>query len=307
MTPREAVGSGAAGGARGEGGAPGGDVPTVAFQGELGAFSEEAVETFFRGYAVPLPRREFRDLAASVVAGEADFGMLPVENSVAGSVLPAHDVLLSSELAVVGEVIRPIRHFLLGVPGATLDAVTRVISHPVALAQCTRFLAEHPSFEAVAVYDTAGAARDVAGRGDPAVAAVAARGAARRYGLAVLAEDLQDRRDNQTRFLVVTHPGRVLPRGAGGDGPIKTALVVETENRPGALVEVLLPFAERGINLTKLESRPGERPWTYRFFLELQADAGEAPAAEALAEIGRRAGALRVLGSFPSWTGDEEE
>lgn len=272
----------------------------VAFQGELGAFSEEAVQEFFAGAAEPLPRREFRDLGEAVLSGEADYGMLPIENTLAGSVLAAHDVLLASELTVVGEIIRPIRHCLLGLPSASLSHVRRALSHPVALAQCTRFLLAHPEIEAVAAYDTAGAAREVAGRADPTLAAIAGRNAGTRYGLAVLAEDVQDRADNQTRFLVVARPGSPPPPRPRGGRP-KTALAVETENRPGALVHVLLPFADRGINLTKLESRPGAEPWTYRFFLEFQADASEPAAQSALEEIGRRAARIRVLGSFPSW------
>ena len=300
--PADGVASEGAGeGAGSEATAVPGGPPRVAFQGELGAFSEEAVREYFGPEAVPLPRREFRDLGDAVTAGEADYGMLPIENTLAGSVLAAHDVLLASDLQVVGEVIRPIRHCLLAVRGATLEGVRRVLSHPVALAQCTRYLMAHPAMEAVAVYDTAGAAREVAEREDRTVAAIAAEGAAGRYGLAILDRDVQDRHDNQTRFLVVAKPGAEAPAGRGKGGPPKTALEVETENRPGALVDVLLPFASRGVNLTKLESRPGAQPWTYRFFLELQADAGEEPAARALDEVRARAKRLRVLGSFPSW------
>jgi prephenate dehydratase len=272
----------------------------IAFQGELGAFSEEAVREFFGADAIPLPCREFRDLGSAVLSGEADFGMLPIENTLAGSVLAAHDVLLGSDLEVVGEVIRPIRLCLLAAAGATLATVRRVLSHPVALAQCTRFLIERGSLEAIAVYDTAGAAREVAEKADPVVGAIAARGAAERYGLEILAEEIQDRDDNQTRFLVLARPGGARPVRRSAGGPTKTALEVETENRPGALVEVLLPFARRGVNLSKLESRPGGEPWTYRFFLELAADARDPSAREALEEIGRAARRLRVLGSFPS-------
>ena len=278
--------------------------PRVAFQGELGAFSEEAVREYFGAEAVPVPRREFRDLGVAVLSGEADFGMLPIENSLAGSVLAAHDVLLGSELEVIGEVVRPIRLCLLSVSDASLDTVRRALSHPVALGQCTRFLMGHPGIEAAVVYDTAGAARDVAEKGDPAVAAIAARGAADRYGLTILVEGIQDRDDNQTRFLVVTRPGTPRPTARGGSGPPKTALEVETENKPGALVETLLPFASRGLNLTKLESRPGAEPWTYRFFLEFQADAEDPAARAALAEVAGRAKRLRVLGSFPSAAGN---
>lgn len=270
----------------------------VAFQGELGAFSEEAVQTFFGGAAVPVPCREFREVGEAVQRGEAEFGLLPVENSLAGSVLAAFDVLAGRKLRIVGETIRPIRHCLLGVRGATLDEVRRVISHPVALAQCTRFLIAHSAIEAVAVYDTAGAAREVAAGGNRAVAAIASRGAAERYDLDVLADDLQDRSDNQTRFVVVSPTDAPPPPSVSHEGGFRTALLIEADNTPGALVRVLAPFAERGINLSKLESRPGEVPWTYRFFLEFDADAAEPRSAAALAEL-RGVASVHVLGSFP--------
>ncbi|MEX0856153.1 MAG: prephenate dehydratase [Gemmatimonadota bacterium] len=277
--------------------------PTVAFQGELGAFSEEAVRTWFGPDVEPLPCREFRQVGEAVRSGRVTAGLLPVENSLAGTVQPAYDVLAEEGLAVVGEVVRPIRHFLLGVPGATLDGVRRVISHPVALAQCGEFLSNHPKIEALAVYDTAGAAREVAAGGDPTVAALAAQRAAERYGLDVLAEDLQDRADNQTRFLVIRRddaqalPGEALRAEHGW----KTALLVETENRPGALVDILLPMAEGGVNLSKLESRPGRTPWSYRFFLEFEGGAGGEAVTRALEQVRTRAHSVRVLGTFHPW------
>jgi len=273
----------------------------VAFQGELGAFSEEAVHLLFGDGVEALPRREFRDVGAAVARGEAEYGLLPIENTLAGSVVASYDVLAGEALEVVGEVIAPIHHCLLGVPGARLEGVRRVLSHPIALAQCTRFFLEHPGIEAVAAYDTAGAAKEVAEKDDPATAAIAARAAAWRYGLEILAADIEDRPDNQTRFLVVARPGARPPHPPDPGAPRKTALLLETENQPGALVQVLLPFASRGINLSKLESRPGPRPWTYRFFVELEADAASPEAREALAEVRRRSTALRILGSFPRW------
>lgn len=325
----------------------------VAFQGEPGAFSEEAVREYFGTEAVPVPCREFRHVGEAVRAGETEYALLPIENTLVGAVVGSYDVLAGGELEVIGEVIRPIRHFLLGVPGAVLAGVRRVLSHPVALAQCTHFLAAHPEIEAVAVHDTAGAAREVAERGDPTIAAIAPRGAADRYGLEPIAGDLQDRSDNQTRFLALVRRetpeqgvGEVRTGSARGDrdemavgtpappvggagsggaesggaqtpgaaatsstiesgdaperdsGPWKSMLIAEMDNQPGALVALLAPFAERGVNLSALECRPGGEPWTYRFFIELTTDLTAGEARAALEEASARAVRLITLGVF---------
>lgn len=271
--------------------------PRVAFQGELGAFSEEAVHRFFQA-ATPVPRPGFAEVVAAVLDGSTEYGMLPVENTLHGGVTGAYDALVGADVAVVGEVILPIRHCLLAVAGATIETLERVVSHPVALAQCGRFLSSLADTQVVAVYDTAGAARDVAAGGDRRVAAVASSGAGDRYGLEVLARDIQDSEDNQTRFFVVQR-GRAGEGGTGdsGTGTMKTALLCETPNEPGALLRLLEPFAARGINLTKLESRPGPTPWTYRFFLEYAHDDAQAPLA-AVAEARQRALSVEVLGTF---------
>jgi len=278
---------------------------TVAFQGELGAFSEEAVRTWFGPSVEPLPCREFRQVGEAVLSGQVSAGLLPVENSLAGTVQPAYDVLAQPGLLVVGEVIRPIRHFLLGVPGSSIEGLRRVISHPVALAQCGNFLSRHPELEVVAVYDTAGAAREVAEGGDSTVAAIAAHAAAERYSLDVLATDLQDRSDNQTRFVVIRREDvPPLPEESNhAEMGWKTALLVETENRPGALVDILLPMSQEGVNLSKLESRPGLTPWSYRFFLDFEGNAGEAAATRALEQLRARAHSVRILGTFHPWKG----
>lgn len=275
----------------------------VAFQGEPGAYSEEAVRLFFGEGADPVPCRDFSAVGRAVVTGEVEFGLLPVENSLAGSVTGSYDVLTAEDLSVVGEVVTPIHHCVLGIPGAELERLARVLSHPVALAQCTRFLRTHPGVEPVAAYDTAGAAKEIAERGDPASGAIAGRPAAERYGLTILAADVEDRHDNQTRFLMVARVGDrhpPLPATRGREA-MKTSLLVETGHRPGALVRVLLPFAERGINLSKLESRPAETPWTYRFFVDLEADSRSPGAKEALASV-REHATVRVLGSYPRWS-----
>ena len=277
--------------------------PRVAFQGELGAFSEEAVHRYFGEGVEPVPSREFTDVGKAVLAGEVDYGLLPIENSLAGSVVPSYDVLASGELQIVGEVITPIHHCLLGVHGAAIDELKRVLSHPVALMQCTRLLRSLPHIEAVAVYDTAGAAKEIADSGDRANGAIAAARAAERYGLDVLLHNVEDRPDNQTRFLLVARQGVRPPRSAAArhDGSMKTAVLVDTRNIPGALLQVLSPFSERNINLSKLESRPAGEPWSYRFFLEMDADAQSPAAQDALHEVGAKAVNLQILGTYLRW------
>lgn len=274
------------------------DNPRVAFQGELGAFSEEAIHRLFPAGASPLPCRSFRDVGDAVTGGDAEFGLLPVENTLAGGVGEACDVLADQPIEVVAEVVQPIRHFMLGVPASRHEAIRRVLSHPVALAQCRGFFSTHPDIEAVAFYDTAGAAREVATLGDAHVAAIAPHAAAARYGLDILGRDLQDRDDNQTRFLLVRP--RTRSTGAWPGEPRRTALVAETDDRPGALHGLLDAFAAQGVNLTRLESRPGPEPWTYRFFIELDGDATSPDLSAALEEAAARTRALRVLGSFPT-------
>jgi prephenate dehydratase len=275
--------------------------PVVAFQGEPGAFSDEAARHWFGDDIETLPKREFRDVAAAVTSGAASYGVLPVENTLAGSVGPALDALLETELQIVGEIVRPVRHCLLALPGATAERLGKVLSHPVALQQVQRFLTERPQLEAVAVHDTAGAARLVAEGGDPTVGAIAPAAAARRYGLQVLARDLQDRPDNSTRWYAVAPPDRV------GKTPAlaapKTLVVFETGDRPGALVEVLQAFARRGLNLSRLESRPGRLPWTYRFVAEVMADLRSGEGAIGLEDVRTRAMTVVVRGPFGAAAG----
>ena len=281
----------------------GADTPRVAFQGELGAYSEDAVRLFFGQEAEPVPQREFRDVGRAVATSDVDYGALPIENTLAGGVGGSYDVLAVEDLEVVGEVVVPIHHCVLGVSGAQLGALRRVLSHPVALAQCARFFESHTGIEAVAVYDTAGAAREVARLKDVRTAALASRAAAERYGLAVLATDVEDRPDNQTRFLIVSRRGAPKPRAPWRTNGRRTAVILETANEPGSLARALLAFAERGINLSKLESRPTGEPWTYRFFLEIDSDAATPDAHFALEEVRRRSKSVRVLGSYASPAG----
>jgi prephenate dehydratase len=266
----------------------------IAFQGELGAFSEEAIRNI-DPQATAIPCRDFIDVAQSVERGDVDAGMLPIENTLAGSVVGSYDALQSCEtLHVVAETVVDIHHCVMGVRGAALDALASVESHPVALAQCTRWLRAHPAIVVRAAYDTAGAAREVAARGDVRAAAIAGRHAAARYDLEILAADVEDRADNQTRFLMVTREAGALDAGLSA----RTALLITTPNVPGSLLRVLEPLARHEINMSKLESRPAEEPWHYRFFLELDHGSGDPRLASAIAELRGATESLRVLGSY---------
>ena len=267
----------------------------VAFQGELGAFSEEAVQLAFAPNEVAVPCRENREVARLVASGEADAGVLPVENTLAGSVPASYDAILAEPtIHVTGEVAIPIHHCVMGVAGASLQKLRTVESHPIALAQCAAWFAGHPSIDARAAYDTAGAARDVARARDRTRGALASRVAARRYGLDVLAENIEDRHDNQTRFVILERErARLLP-----GTPAKTILILGVGNQPGALVRVLTPFSSRALNLTKIESRPTGEPWTYHFVLEVEHAAEDPRFTEALREVSGAAAATRVAGTF---------
>lgn len=269
----------------------------IAFQGELGAFSEEAIRNIDSS-ATAVPCREFIDVAELVERGDADAGMLPIENTLAGSVVGSYDALTAcASLHVIAETVVEIHHCVLAPRGASLDALASVESHPVALAQCTRWLRAHPSISARAAYDTAGAARDIGARGDVRGAAIAGRGAAARYDLDVLAANIEDRGDNQTRFLMIAR----VPRAPDHGMLARTALLITTPNVPGALLRVLEPLAEHGINMSKLESRPAEEPWHYRFFLELDHPAGDPSLDAALEQLRGATESLRVLGSYSRW------
>jgi len=271
---------------------------TVSFQGELGAFSEEGVTQLWDGRAVPVPHREFVDVVRAVETGATEYGLLPIENTLAGSVIGSYDALAACEAVhVVGETVVPIHHCLLAPRGARVERLASAASHPVALAQCARFFQTHPHIEARVAYDTAGAAQEVAARGDATSAAIAGRAAAARYALEILAADIEDRSDNQTRFLAIARAPVDLEPGT----PARTALLVTTANVPGALLRVLQPLAEHGINLSKLESRPTGEPWSYRFFVEMEHRSGDPDAAAAIEAIGSVTQSLRVLGSFARW------
>lgn len=280
--------------------------PAVAYQGEPGAYGEEAIGAYFGVTAVDAcPAPTFTAACAAVVEGRAAAVVLPVENSLAGTVGEALDALTATPMLVAAELLLPVRHQLLAVPGTTLQAIRRVTSHPQALAQCEPWLAQR-GWQLLPADNTAGAARLVAERGDPSLAAIASAAAATHYGLETLASDVAAGDDNVTRFIVAALPGSTLPPARGvlaapEGGPRSTLVLFETRHVAGALYRALGAFAEAGVSLSRIESRPTRASaWRYRFLVQLEGGAEEAATCGALDELRERADAVRVLGSFAS-------
>jgi prephenate dehydratase len=266
----------------------------VAFQGERGAYSEEAVGLLWPG-AEPVPQRECMDVARAVEAGGVDAGVLAVENTLAGSIAATYDAIVAcGSLVATGETTLEIHHCLLAPPGASLAEVEWVESHPAALAQCTELFRRHPHLRARPAYDTAGAAREVAAGADRRRAALASRLAAARYGLDVLLADVEDRPDNRTRFLAVARAPVRAQEGAAA----RTVLIVTTANEPGALLRVLSPIADLGLNLSKLESRPTGEPWTYRFIVEVEHTAGDPRVPRVVEMVREVTRTCRLVGTY---------
>jgi prephenate dehydratase len=266
----------------------------VAFQGERGAFSEEAAVKLLGEDIELIPRPTFESLYASIQEGLADYILAPIENSLAGSVYRSYDLLIASGLHIQAEVVIPIVHNLIGPPGATFDLVREVSSHPVALAQCERFFADHPRIKRVTAEDTAGSVREVLRLGDPTKAAIASRRAAEVYGGKILMEHLEDHAENYTRFLLLgTSKG--IHRNAD-----KLSLVMRLAHRPGSLCRALDAFARRNLNLLKIESRPiPGTPWSYCFYLDLQASLEDPNALAALEELRQYTESVTILGCYP--------
>jgi prephenate dehydratase len=291
---------------------------TFAFQGVRGAYSEQAALKHFeaephwrqrlaQGEPVGVPCRDFATVVRKVAAEEVDCGFLPVENSLAGNIDEATDLLVDMDVHVVGEVELRIRHCLLARRGTQLSDVRVVHSHPQGLRQCSEFLAERPDWRLVSEFDTAGSAALVAEGTEPGHAAIASELAGAHYGLEVLAAGIESTPDNYTRFFCVSradlHPTPALERLPPNGPGYKTSLIFATRHRPGALYDALGVFARREINLTKLESRPRRvkgRRWEYLFYVDCDGHAAEPQLAEALAELARTLSFLKVLGSFPA-------
>jgi prephenate dehydratase len=267
----------------------------VAIQGEKGSFSHQAALQAMGPDIEVLPRPAFEDLFTSVMEGQADRALVPIENSLAGSIHENYDRLRARPLHIVAETQLRIRHCLIGRPGSSLASIRRVASHPVALAQCRDFFAKHPNIEPVPAYDTAGSVMDLLRADGPATqGAIASRLAAELYGGNILMEALEDDPQNYTRFLILA---REPLTGAPAS---KTSLVFTLRNAPGALHRALGVFASRGVDLAKLESRPLRgRPWEYAFYLDVLGDPA-GTVGEALDELRAMSGEFRILGSYPS-------
>jgi prephenate dehydratase len=278
---------------QGEYAAPAQAAINVAFQGERGAFGDEAVSGYFGSQAQPIPFRSFADVFRAVATGEVEAGLVPVENSQAGSINEVYDLLRQYDLFVTGEIGHPVNHCLLCLPGQQLSDIKRVISHPQALAQSDVFLREL-NVEVVATYDTAGSAKMVREENLVGVAAIAGAGAAELYELEILAQSIQTIKDNYTRFIVL---GREpAPRRAG---EAKTMLVMATAHQPGSLHKCLGVLAANQINLLKLESRPSrQRIWEYVFYLDFEGHRDDSTVSTALADLASYTTFCKVLGSF---------
>ena len=266
----------------------------VAFQGENGAYSHETIRQFYGNDVPTLPCHSFQEIFEAIEDGRATHGALPIENSTAGSINRAYDLLLDYDLRICQEIIFRVRHCLLANSGTDIGDVRAVRSHPQALAQCERYL-ENRGMEAVAAYDTAGSARDLAATPQEGVATIASRLAAEIYGLEIIDSDIQDLAFNYTRFFILgTEDSPPTERN-------KTSIVFATRHTPGALYACLGEFATRGINLSKLESRPRRnKPWHYLFYLDFEGHWQDETCELALVGLLRQATFVRVLGSYPA-------
>ncbi|NPV65652.1 MAG: prephenate dehydratase [Anaerolineae bacterium] len=266
----------------------------VAFQGIHGAYSEQAIRQHFGDDVETVPCRTFIELFQCIESQQADHAILPIENAQAGTVSQSYELLMEHDLRVQGEVILHVRHALLAPLGTRLTDLQRVRSHPQALAQCEQYLRRF-GLEAEPWYDTAGSARDLAAAPIPGVGAIASPLAAELYGLEVIEPNIEDVAHNFTRFFILGI------EDAERAEKNKTSLVFATRHRPAALYECLGEFALRGINLTKIESRPRRnRPWEYVFYLDFEGHWKDPVCEAALVALLRRASFVKMLGSYPA-------
>ena len=265
----------------------------VAFQGERGAYSEDAACAFFGISATTEPCRHLSNVFEKVKKGEADFGIVPVENSTEGSVNETYDLFLIHNLKVCGEKILKINHCLMANPSTDLTSIRTIYSHPQALAQCRRFL-ERFDFEPIPVYDTAGSAKMLKEKQLKNAGAIGSERAAELNGMRILASGISDNSNNSTRFFVLS---KTDSRATGRD---KTSIIFAVRHVSGALYRVLEILANKHINMMKLESRPTkETPWEYNFYMDFEGHRAEKRCREVLRELEQKALFMRILGSYP--------
>jgi prephenate dehydratase len=272
----------------------------IVYAGEPGAFAEDAVLAAF-GDVERRSTGSFRDVFRLVAAGEVAAGVIPIENVINGTVRENYDLLLEHDLEIVAEVVVPVRLCLAALPGQPLDEIERVYSHIQALGQAEAFLRSR-HWQLLTTYNTAGAGKAIAERGERQAAAVLSPRAAGLFGLEVLVDEIGDLPGNRTRFAVLARPGAHGPSlsGAAASTDRRTTLVLAVRNEPGTLLAVLRVFAEHGLNMSKLESRPSrERAWEYVFWVDLDADAARPETRAALDALGPVTTMVRVLGSYP--------
>ncbi len=265
---------------------------SVAFQGEPGAYSEQAVFNYF-GQVETTPCESFEDVFKQVSTNQCESGMIPIENSLAGSIHQNYDLLLRNNLYIVGEYFLRVRHCLIALPGVQKSDIRKVISHPQALGQCAGYL-RGLGLKGEPEYDTAGSVKLLKASREHTTAAIASRRAAELYGMQILEEGIEDNSENYTRFLAITSQP-VAPQPLA-----KTSIVFTLKNQPGALFKALSVFALRDIDLTKIESRPlAGMPWNYLFYIDFIGASGDDTVQRALSHLGEYALMLRVLGSYP--------
>jgi prephenate dehydratase len=269
-------------------------IQRIAFQGEPGAYSEAAIFEHFGPDQQAVPCRTFDEVFSVVVSKDCDLGLVPIENSLAGSIHRNYDLLLQNPLEVIGEHNLHVRHCLIARPGVKLSEIKKVISHPQALAQCEVYLRALPGVAVEQVYDTAGSVKMVRDLDERDTAAIASRRAAQIYGMEILAEHIEDNAANFTRFLVISRQ----PVDPGKDA--KTSIVFSLRNQPGSLFKAMSVFALRDIDLTKIESRPlAGKPWEYFFYIDFIGSVREQKVERALAHLEEYSLFMRVLGSYP--------
>ncbi len=268
----------------------------VTFQGVTGAYSEEAIRQYFGAEVETVPCHTLEEIFPIVENGDADYGMLPVENAVAGSVAGAYELLLERDLRINAEVILRVHHMLLAMPGTKRDDIQRVRSHPQALAQCQRYLSRH-GLSPEPAFDTAGSARDLVAHPEPGIAVIASALAGELYDLEIIDRAIEDFHFNYTRFFVmgVNDPPRAQRP--------KTSVVFSTRHSPGALYKCMGEFASRGVNLTKIESRPRlNQPWRYTFYVDFEGHCQDVECEAALMGLLRHSAFVKLLGSYPAAT-----